>query len=349
MIPKQHPTVPQPCTAVILVHLGTPEKPTPKSIRRFLAEFLADRRVIEAPRWLWWLILNCFILPFRPRKIQHAYQAIWDHERQQSPLRSFAEDQCTLLKPYADKLDIGIHFAMRYGQPSIDSVIKTLHQKGARKILIAPLYPQYSATTTASVRDEVYRTLISMRWQPNVRFIDDYADHPSYIDTISASIQKHLNQLSWQPDLIIASYHGLPQSYFQQGDPYHCFCLKTTRLICEQLQLDKDTITSAFQSRFGRAQWLQPYLEPLVASLPEKGVKKIVIVAPGFSVDCLETLEEINIGIRETFLEAGGECFSYIPCINADDSAITLYQKLLSDALSGWVAANQGVADVIED
>ena len=331
-----HPTVPPSKIGIILVHLGTPEQPNPKHIRRFLRVFLQDRRVIEVPKIIWWCILNGIILPLRPRKIQHAYQAIWDNENDQSPLKTHADAQLTTLSSLLDHDHFILRVAYRYSKPCIASVIKDMQQQGARRILVVPQYPQYSATTTASVRDEVFRALMELRWQPNIRFIDDYADHPAYIKAIQDSINTHLGQLDWKPDHIITSYHGLPEKYLHKGDPYHCFCHKTTRLLKESMGLDASSISLAFQSRFGREPWLQPYLEPYIESLPAKGIKKIAIVAPGFSVDCLETLEEINIGIRETFMDAGGEQMTYIPCLNASDHAISLLKQLITEGLQGW-------------
>ncbi len=336
--PADHPKVEAGNIGVLLVNLGTPDDTGYWSMRRYLAEFLSDKRVIEWPRALWYPILYGIVLQTRPQKSGRAYDEIWNRERNESPLRTFTRSQ-------ADKLggrlgDLGpnviVDWAMRYGQPSIADKMASLRERGCERILVLPLYPQYSATTTATVNDEVFKALMEMRWMPAVRTVPAYHDDPVYIDAIARSIRSHLDQLDFEPELVIASYHGIPQSYFQKGDPYHCHCHKTTRLVRERLGWDADRLMVTFQSRFGPEEWLQPYTDVTLEEVAKKGVKKIAVLTPGFSSDCLETLEEIAGEGHEIFEEHGGERFSFIPSLNDSEDGMAVIETLIRRELGGW-------------
>ncbi len=326
-----HPKVKFGKTGVMIINLGTPDSTNWWDIRKYLKEFLSDRRVIEVNPIIWKVILNLFILTFRPSKTAHAYKKIWRQKSNESPLLYFTKEQANKLNTKIGNDKIIVDFAMRYGNPSIKYKLNKLKENGCENIIILPLYPQYAAATTATVCDEVYRSLMKMRWQPSLQIIPHYESEPSYIDSLIKSIEKKLNEINWKPDLIISSYHGIPKSYFDKGDPYHCYCHKTTRLMREKFK--KIEIQTTFQSRFGPQEWLTPYTDKTLESLPDKGVKKLLVICPGFASDCVETLEEINIQGRESFLENGGEKFDLIPCLNDSEDHINLFEKLLSKYL----------------
>ncbi len=328
---KDHPEVKFGKTGVLIINLGTPDSTSWWDIRKYLREFLSDRRVIEINPFIWQIILNLFILTFRPSKTAHAYKQIWRKENNESPLLYYTKKQTTYLKEKIENEKIIVDFAMRYGNPSIKSKLNNLKDKGCENIIILPLYPQYAAATTATVCDEVYRSLMKMRWQPSLQIIPHYESNPLYINALVESIKKKIKEISWKPDLILSSYHGIPKSYFDKGDPYHCYCQKTTRLIKEKF--NEVEIQTTFQSRFGPQKWLTPYTDKTLEMLPSKGVKKLLVICPGFASDCVETLEEINIQGRESFLEKGGENFDLIPCLNDKPEHINLLENLISKYL----------------
>ena len=324
---NQHPIVKYGKTGVLLVNLGTPDSTGWWDVRKYLKEFLSDRRVIEVNPIIWQLVLNLFILTFRPSKSAHAYKKIWRKETNESPLLYFTRNQAHKLKINIGNEKILVDFAMRYGNPSIKSKLNLLRDSGCENIVILPLYPQYAAATTATVCDEVYRSLMNMRWQPSLQIVPHYESEPSYINALIKSIDKKVKTINWKPDLIISSYHGIPKKYFDKGDPYHCYCHKTTRLIKEKYtSID---IKTTFQSRFGPQEWLTPYTDKTLESLPNEGVKNLLVICPGFASDCVETLEEINIQGKESFLRSGGKNFDLIPCLNDSSDHINLFQKLV--------------------
>ena len=322
-----HPEVKFGKTGVLLVNLGTPDSTNWWDIRKYLKEFLSDRRVIEVNPIIWQIILNLFILTFRPSKTAHAYKKIWRKETNESPLLYFTRSQAIKLKEKIGNENIIIDFAMRYGNPSINLKLNLLKEAGCENIIILPLYPQYAAATTATVCDEVYRTLMKMRWQPSLQIIPHYESEELYINALVKSIENKIKSINWKPELIVSSYHGIPKKYFDQGDPYHCYCHKTTRLLKEKYSLID--IQTTFQSRFGPQEWLTPYTDKTLESLPKKGIKNLLVICPGFASDCVETLEEINIQGRESFLESGGENFDLIPCLNDSSDHIDLFEKLV--------------------
>ena len=323
----EHPEVKFGKTGVLLINLGTPDSTSWFDIRKYLKEFLSDRRVIEVSPFVWQIILNLFILTFRPSKTAHAYKKIWMEKTNESPLRFYTKEQTKKLKLMLGSNDILIDYAMRYGNPSIKNKLDFLQKQGCEKIIIFPLYPQYAAATTATVCDEVYRNLMKMRWQPSLQIIPHYESEPLYIKALVNSIKLKISQIKWRPDLIIASYHGIPKSYFDKGDPYQCYCQKTTRLIKEQF--NEILIETTFQSRFGPQEWLTPYTDKTIESLPGKGKKNILVICPGFSSDCVETLEEINIQGKESFMKHGGENFDLIPCLNDNEDHIHLFETIV--------------------
>ena len=323
---ENHPKVNYGKTGLLLVNLGTPDSTNWWDIRKYLKEFLSDQRVIEVNPIIWKIILNLFILNFRPSKTAKAYKEIWMKKENMSPLRYYTIMQTKKLSESLKHEKLIIDFAMRYGSPSIKSKMNKLQTQGCENIIILPLYPQYAAATTATVCDEVYRTLINMRWQPSLVIIPHYESEPLYIDALVNSINKKISEINWKPDLIIASYHGIPKKYFEKGDPYHCYCQKTTRLIKEKF--DKIPIETTFQSRFGPQQWLQPYTDKTLESLPKEGKKNILVICPGFSSDCVETLEEISIQGKKSFLDNGGKNFSLVPCLNDGQDHINLLKHL---------------------
>ncbi len=324
---KNHPEVKFGKTGVLIINLGTPDSTNWWDIRKYLKEFLSDRRVIEVNPFLWQIILNLFILTFRPSKTAHAYKKIWRKESNESPLLYYTRRQADELRNKIGNDKTVIDFAMRYGNPSIKSKLKKLKEDGCENIIILPLYPQYAAATTATVCDEVYRSLMKMRWQPSLQIIPHYESEPLYIDALINSIRAKIKSINWKPDLIISSYHGIPKLYFEKGDPYHCYCRKTTRLIIDKF---KDIeIRTTFQSRFGPQEWLTPYTDKTLENLPKEGIKNLLVICPGFASDCVETLEEIDIQGREAFLENGGEKFDLIPCLNDSVDHINLFEKLI--------------------
>jgi len=324
---KDHPKVKYGKTGVLLVNLGTPDSTSWWDVRKYLKEFLSDKRVIEVNFFLWQIILNLFILTFRPSKTAKAYKEIWMKKENMSPLRYYTEMQTKKLKEKMKNEEIIIDHAMRYGNPSIKNTIVNLQKNGCEKLIVLPLYPQYAAATTATVCDEVYRSLMKMRWQPSLQIIPHYESEPLYIDALVKSINKKISELNWKPDLIVASYHGIPKKYFDKGDPYHCYCQKTSRLITEKF--NKIPIQTTFQSRFGPQEWLQPYTDKTFENLPKEGKKNILVVCPGFSSDCVETLEEIAIQGKNIFFKNGGKNFDIIPCLNDDGDHINLLKHLV--------------------
>ena len=325
---NDHPEVKFGKTGVLLINLGTPDSTSWWDIRKYLKEFLSDRRVIEVNPILWQIILNLFILTFRPSKTARAYKKIWRKDTNESPLLYFTKNQSLQLSKKIGNDKLIVDFAMRYGNPSIKSQLHKLKNYGCEHIIVLPLYPQYAAATTATVCDEVYRSLMSMRWQPSLQIIPHYESEPKYIDALVESIVKKINEINWNPDLIVSSYHGIPKSYFDKGDPYQCYCQKTTRLISEKF--NRVEIKTTFQSRFGPQEWLTPYTDKTLEDLPKKGVKNLLMICPGFASDCVETLEEINIEGRKTFIENGGENFDLIPCLNDSPKHIDLFQQLIN-------------------
>ena len=322
-----HPKVKFGKIGILLINLGTPDSTSWWDIRKYLKEFLSDRRVIEINPFIWQIILNLFILTFRPSKTAHAYKKIWRKDTNESPLLYFTRSQSQKLKERVGSENIIVDFAMRYGNPSIKSKLNLLKDAGCENIIILPLYPQYAAATTATVCDEVYRSLMNMRWQPSLQVIPHYESEPFYINSLIKSIEEKIKSINWKPDLILSSYHGIPKKYFDKGDPYHCYCHKTTRLIKEKFTLID--IQTTFQSRFGPEEWLTPYTDKTLESLPSKGVKNLLVICPGFASDCVETLEEINIQGRESFIENGGKNFDMIPCLNDNSDHIKLFEKLV--------------------
>ena len=327
MSKENHPPINFGKTGILIVNLGTPDSTSWWDIRKYLKEFLSDRRVIEVNPFIWQIILNLFILTFRPSKTAHAYKKIWFKKTNESPLLYYTKAQAEKLRQKIEQDTIFVDFAMRYGNPSIKSKLNFLKEKGCENIIILPLYPQYAAATTATVCDEVYRSLMKMRWQPSLQIIPHYESENLYIEALVKSIKKKVSEISWKPDLIIASYHGIPKSYFDKGDPYQCYCQKTSRLMKEQFTSIE--IKTTFQSRFGPQEWLQPYTDKTLESLPGQGIKNILVICPGFSSDCVETLEEINIQGKESFLKSGGVNFDLIPCLNDNPDHIKLFETLI--------------------
>lgn len=360
-LPANHPTAEAyGKVGVLLVNLGTPDGTDYWSIRRYLKEFLSDPRVIEVPKVIWWFILNLIILTFRPKKTGHAYEQIWDKERNASPLRVITEDQVDGLRQRFPGLVI--EYGMRYGTPSLAAGMEKLKAQGVTKVLVAPLYPQYSAATTATVVDKIADWMKTQRWQPTLRYLPPYYDHPAYIGALAMSIKEHIASMKVKPDVVVASFHGLPLVNCQKGDTYYCHSHKTARLLAEALgsafvksveELDgrlgkgetlkkaKDMppVFLAFQSRFGAQEWLKPYFAVAIEELPAKGVKNVLMVCPGFSADCVETLEEIGIGGKEAFEEAGGEHYEVVPCLNASELGMDMLEGLIEMELQGWVEA----------
>ena len=336
LLPPGHPPIRTPKVGLLLMNLGTPEATDYWSMRRYLKEFLSDRRVIEVNRWLWWAILNLVILTFRPRKSGHAYKAVWNIEKNESPLKTFTRGQSEKLSKILTNPKLIVDWAMRYGKPPIAKRLAALQDQGCDRIVLFPLYPQYSAATTATALDKAYDALKTMRWQPAIRTVPPYFDHPAYIDAIAESLKTHVASLSWQPDRILLAFHGLPREYLDKGDPYHCHCQKTARLVREKLGYSKDFAQIVFQSRFGPAEWLQPYAQETVENLAAEGVKNLLMISPGFSSDCVETLEELSIGLQETFHEKGGVNFSVVPCLNDSAISLKLLALLANEELKGW-------------
>jgi ferrochelatase len=337
-VPADHPPISFGKVGVLIVNLGTPDGTDYTSMRRYLREFLSDRRVIEMSRFRWYPILYGIVLNTRPGKIGKAYELIWNKDLNESYLRTYTRNQSDRLnEALKDLPDVRVDWGMRYGQPSIASRIEALKATGCDRILIFPLYPQYAAATTATVNDKAFQTLQNMRWQPALRTVPPYHDDPTYIDALANSVTNHLATLDWEPEIILTSFHGIPQSYFKKGDPYHCQCLKTARLLRERLGYSKEKLMVTFQSRFGPEEWLQPYTDKTVERLAKEGVKRIAIMNPGFVSDCLETLEEIAVQAEENFHHNGGEKFTHIPCLNDSEDGMRVLEKVVRRELMGWV------------
>jgi ferrochelatase len=337
-LPAKHPAVGAGRVGVLLANLGTPEGTSYWPMRRYLSEFLSDRRVIEWSPLFWQPILQGIVLSVRPKKSGRLYASIWNEARNESPLRTFTRAQAEkLAAELAVERGVTVDWAMRYGKPSIGERLAALSQAGCERILVFPLYPQYSASTTATVNDAAFDALKAMRRQPALRTVPPYPDEPVYIDALTESIQVHLAGLDFEPEVVIASYHGLPISYFRKGDPYHCHCQKTSRLLRKRLGWPEGRLVTAFQSRFGPEEWLQPYTIETVRRLANEGTKRIAVINPGFVSDCLETLEEIAVQNREAFLHAGGERFSHIPCLNDSPAGMRVIMAVVLRELQGWI------------
>jgi len=337
---QDHPKVKKPKVGILLSNLGTPDNYDYWSMRRYLGEFLSDRRVIDYSPWLWQPLLQLIILTKRPFSSGAAYKSIWNEEANESPLLTITKAQTAKIKTamqarYGE--DVMVDFCMRYGNPSTKSKVREMTEAGCQKILFFPLYPQYAGATSATANDEFFRALLEETWQPTARTVQPYFDDPVYIDALAQSIEKAYAGLEKRPDLLICSYHGVPKRYLMQGDPYHCHCQKTTRLLKERLGWDDTEIKTTFQSKFGPEEWLQPYTVKEVARLAEAGTKNIAVCAPALSADCIETLEEINEEIFESFEHAGGESFTYIPCLNDDDAHINALGTVIERNLQGWL------------
>lgn len=336
MLPSNHPAVAAPKIGVLLVNLGTPDAPTPAAVRRYLREFLSDRRVVEIPRLVWWPILNGIILTTRPRKSAHAYQQVWTPEG--SPLAATTRAQAEALQVRLGDSAV-VRWAMRYGNPALGAQLQAMKDAGCDRILLAPLYPQYSGATTATAIDALGAQLGAMRWQPALRTLPPYYDDPAHIEALRADLARQLGALSFRPEVLLLSFHGMPERTLYLGDPYHCQCRKTARLVAEALAPDFSDlrIEVAFQSRFGRAKWLEPATDAVLAAEAAKGTRALAIAAPGFSADCLETREELAIRGKEQFLAAGGREFAALDCLNAGDAGMTMLETLTRRELAGWL------------
>ncbi|MBV9955979.1 MAG: ferrochelatase [Pseudolabrys sp.] len=335
--PPGHPQVPPPRIGVLLVNLGTPDATDYWSMRRYLKEFLSDPRVIEENRLKWWLILNLIILTVRPSRKGRDYDKIWNRALNESPLKTITRAQAVKLGALLKSDNrLIVDWAMRYGNPSIASRLETMQHAGCDRILVVPLYPQYAAATTATVADKVFDALKAMRWQPAVRIAPAWFDDPVYIDALAVSLKTSLKKLKFKPDVILASFHGMPEEYLHKGDPYHCQCAKTARLLRQKLKLKDGQLLMTFQSRFGTAEWLKPYTDATVKGLAERGVKNIAVITPGFTADCLETLEEIAMENAAIFKEAGGKNFAAIPCLNDSAAGLKVIRTVVERELGGW-------------
>ncbi len=339
--PTDHPKVSAERVGILLANLGTPDDYTYWPMRRYLNEFLSDRRVIDYSPWLWQPLLQLIILTKRPFSSGEAYKSIWNEDQGESPLMTITKDQTakitkTMQDRYGDQ--VMVDFCMRYGNPSTKSKVRAMVEAGCRKILFFPLYPHYAGATSATANDQFFRALMDEKWQPTARTVDPYYQHPMYIEALAQSIERAYDKLEKRPDILVCSYHGVPKRYLMEGDPYHCQCQKTTRLLKERLGWDDSEIKTTFQSKFGPEEWLKPYTVEEVARLAEEDNKKnIAVCAPAFSADCIETLEEINEEIKESFEEAGGEHFTYIPCLNDDDAHIAALSAVIEENLNGWL------------
>lgn len=338
-LPENHPTVKPRKIGVLLLNLGTPDATDYWSVRRYLSEFLSDRRVIDYPAWFWQPILQGIILSVRPSKSGKAYAKIWNTEKDESPLKTYTRAQCDKIAALmsAEHPDLEFEWGMRYGNPSTETGIKSLQERGCDKILCFALYPQYSACTTASAYDKVFDVCKTLPRQPSIRTADAWHDDPDYIDILADSVSESLQNAQHKPDHILTSFHGLPKRYLLAGDPYHCYCAKTSRLLREKLEWPAEKWTTTFQSRFGPEEWLQPYTSETVHELAKQGVKHLAILSPAFVSECIETLEELDIELREEFIEAGGESFTYIPCLNDSDAHIRFLASRVQKELQGWV------------
>ncbi len=337
-LPADHPAVSSQKTGVMLINLGTPDATSYWPMRRYLSQFLSDKRVIDYPGWFWQPILQGIILSSRPKRSGAAYASIWNEDRDESPLRTITRSQSErLTERFARHPEVVVDWAMRYGQPSVPDVLHQMVDQGCTRILMAALYPQYSATTTATAYDEAFKALLKLRWQPAIRTLGPWHDEPAYVEAIATSIEDHLGALDWEPEVVITSFHGLPKRYHTAGDPYHCHCAKTNRLVRERLGWPKEKLKVCFQSRFGPEPWLQPYLDETVEELAKQGVRRLAVVSPAFVSDCVETLEEIDQEVREEFLANGGEQFTYIPCLNDGPQGMHVIETVIRRELMGWV------------
>ena len=339
-LPPDHPPIRTGRIGVLMMNLGTPEGTSYWPMRAYLREFLSDRRVIETSRWLWWPLLNLVILTTRPGRKGKDYASIWNNERDEGPLKTITRSQteqlaARLAPETGDR--VVFDWAMRYGFPDVKSRLKALLDQGCDRILMVPLYPQYAAPTSATACDQAFRALMTMRWQPAVRVAPPYHDDPAYIKALATSMRASLAKLDFEPEVILCSFHGMPKEYLLKGDPYHCHCAKTWRLLREELGFSRERFKLTFQSRFGPDEWLQPYTDETVKALAASGTKSMAIVAPGFSADCLETLEELDVENREFFLHNGGEKFAYLPCLNASAEGVDAIEAVVRRELMGWV------------
>ena len=336
--PSDHPDVTCGRIGVLLLNLGTPDGTDYWSMRRYLKEFLSDRRVIEVPRWKWWPILNLIILTVRPGAKGKDYATIWNNERDEGPLKTITRSQAEKLAAvFASDPRVDVDWAMRYANPTTDSRIRALKERGCDRILLVPLYPQYAAATTATACDQAFRTLMDMRWQPAVRVAPSYHDDPDYIEAVADTMRRQLAELDFEPERIIATFHGMPQEYLVKGDPYHCQCQKTSRLLRAKLGWPEDRWLTTFQSRFGHDPWLQPYTDETVKQLAADGIKRLALVSPGFSADCLETLEELDGENRHYFEDGGGEKYAYLPALNDSPEGIKVIEAVVRRELQGWL------------
>ena len=338
--PKDHPAVRPSKIGVLIANLGTPDGTDYFSMRRYLSEFLSDRRVVDYSPWLWQPLLQLIILTSRPFRSGAAYRSIWNNEANESPLLTITKDQTRAIRSHIEEAfggEVLVDYCMRYGNPSTESKVREMVEAGCTKILFFPLYPHYAGATSATAVDQFFRALMKEKWQPIVRVVEPYFEDTAYIDALAQSVERAYAAAETKPDLLVCSYHGLPKRYLMEGDPYHCQCVKTTRLLKERLGWDDSQITSTFQSKFGPEEWLKPYTVEEVARLAEKGIKNIAVCAPAFSADCIETLEEINEEIKESFIHAGGESFTYIPCLNDDPAHISALTDLIKKNLQGWI------------
>ena len=335
-----HPKVRFGKVGILIANLGTPDNYTYWPMRRYLSEFLSDKRVIDYSAWLWQPLLQGIILSKRPFASGKAYESIWNHDKGESPLMTITKDQTAAIKAqmhkqFGDRVEVD--FCMRYGNPSTKSKVREMIEKGCDRILFFPLYPHYAGATSATANDQFFRALMEEKWQPSSRTVPAYYENASYIDALARSVEEAYAKLEHQPDVLVTSYHGVPKRYLMEGDPYHCQCQKTSRLLGERLGWDKGKIVTTFQSKFGPEEWLKPYTVEEVARLAETGKKRIAVIAPAFSADCIETLEEINEEIKESFEEAGGEEFTYIPCLNDQPAHIAALSEIITDNLKGWI------------
>ncbi len=342
-LPAGHPGFKMGKIGVLLMNLGTPDGTDYWNMRKYLKEFLSDRRVIETSRLIWWPVLNLIILSIRPGRKGKDYASIWNKERDESPLKTVTRAQMEGLAAKITREEFGakadkiiVDWAMRYGNPSVKERLLALQAQGCDRILLVPLYPQYSAATSATACDKVFEALMQMRWQPTIRVAHPYFDEPAYITALAQSVTEGLAKLDFEPEVILASFHGVPKEYLDKGDPYHCHCAKTARLLREALGMSKERFRLTFQSRFGPAEWLQPYTDKTVIELAKSGVKSLAVITPGFSADCLETIEEIGVENSEYFFHNGGEKFARIDCLNASDGGISTIVDLVKRELSGW-------------
>ncbi|MCB1410438.1 MAG: ferrochelatase [Rhodobacter sp.] len=338
--PADHPPVARGRVGVLIANLGTPDNYDYWSMRRYLNQFLSDKRVIDIASWKWQPLLQAIILTKRPFTSGANYKSIWNHDRGESPLMTITKDQTQALA-HRMQAQFGdavlVDFCMRYGNPSTASVVERMVREGCEKILFFPLYPQYAGATTATANDEFFRALMGLKWQPAARTAAAYFDDPRYIEALAQSVERAYDATAEKPEVLVASYHGMPQRYLREGDPYHCQCQKTTRLLRERLGWAADSIHTSFQSVFGREEWLRPYTVQHVAKLAESGIRRIAVIAPAFAADCIETLEEIQGEIREAFEHAGGESFTYIPCLNAGDAHMDALTAIAAENLRGWL------------